>query len=123
MAVDAVNQAAMAKAVQARPIDSSLPDKVQGDGETAHEPGYHPDMNAQERRAGIPLWLLSIVAVAFILLALWAGQRQLMYFPFGDTRANGATVPLHTDGNQYLVFKSGSGKKTHLILDVTGYFK
>ncbi len=87
MAVDAVNQAAMAKAVQARPIDSSLPDKVQGDGETAHEPGYDPEMNAQERRAGIPLWLLSIVAVAFILLVLWAGQRQLMYFPFGDTPA------------------------------------
>jgi hypothetical protein len=32
-------------------------------------------------------------------------------------------VPLHTDGNQYLVYKSGSGRKTHLILDVTGYFK
>jgi hypothetical protein len=44
-------------------------------------------------------------------------------FPLGDTRANGVTVPLHTDGNQYLVYKSGSGKKTHLILDVTGYFK
>ena len=42
-------------------------------------------MYAQERRAGIPLWLLSIVAIAFLLLALWAGQRQLMYFPFGDT--------------------------------------
>ena len=44
-------------------------------------------------------------------------------FPLGDTRANGVTVPLHTDGNQYLVFKSGSARKTHLILDVTGYFK
>ena len=45
-------------------------------------------MYAQERRAGIPLWLLSIVAVAFVLLALWAGQRQLMYFPFGDVPAH-----------------------------------
>ena len=44
-------------------------------------------------------------------------------FPVGDTRANGVTVPLHTDGNQYLVYKSGTGKKTHVILDVTGYFK
>jgi hypothetical protein len=44
-------------------------------------------------------------------------------FPLGDTRANGVTVPLHTDGGQYLVYKASAGKKTHLILDVTGYFR
>ena len=43
-------------------------------------------------------------------------------FPSGDTRANGVTVPL-SGGNMSLVYKAGSGKKTHLILDVTGYFK
>jgi hypothetical protein len=42
-------------------------------------------------------------------------------FPLGDTRANGVTVPLN-GGNMSLVYKAGSGKKTHLILDVTGYF-
>ena len=47
-------------------------------------------MYAQEGRAGIPLWLLSIIVVALLLLALWAGQRQLMYFPIGDAPAPGA---------------------------------
>ncbi len=47
-------------------------------------------MYAQEGRASIPLWLLSIIAVGFLLLALWAGQRQLMYFPFGDAPAHDA---------------------------------
>jgi fermentation-respiration switch protein FrsA (DUF1100 family) len=42
---------------------------------------------AQEGRAGIPLWLLSIIVAAILLLALWAGQRRLMYFPFGDAPA------------------------------------
>jgi uncharacterized protein len=45
---------------------------------------------AQEGRAGIPLWLLSILVVTLVLLALWAGQRQLMYFPFGDAPAHDA---------------------------------
>jgi hypothetical protein len=44
-------------------------------------------------------------------------------FPLGDTRANGVTVPLNGSGNMSLVYKAGSGKKTHLILDVTGYFE
>ncbi len=44
-------------------------------------------------------------------------------FPTGDTRANGVTVPL-SSGNMSLVYKAGStGKKTHLILDLTGYFQ
>jgi fermentation-respiration switch protein FrsA (DUF1100 family) len=42
---------------------------------------------AQERRAPIPLWLLSILVVALVLLALWTGQRRLMYFPIGETPA------------------------------------
>ena len=44
-------------------------------------------------------------------------------FPLGDTRANGVTVPLSAGGNMSLIYKASSGKKTHLILDVTGYFK
>ena len=44
-------------------------------------------------------------------------------FPTGDTRANGITVPLNSNGNQYFVYKASSGRKTHLILDLTGYFK
>jgi hypothetical protein len=43
-------------------------------------------------------------------------------FPLGDVRANGITVPLST-GNTGLVYKAVAGKTTHLLLDVTGYFR
>jgi hypothetical protein len=44
-------------------------------------------------------------------------------FPLGDTRANGVTVPLNGTGNMSLIYKAPAGKRTHLILDVTGYFE
>ena len=40
----------------------------------------------------------------------------------GDTRANGVTVPVGGGDDLGLVFKSSSGARTHLILDLTGYF-
>jgi PKD repeat protein len=44
-------------------------------------------------------------------------------FPYGDTRANGAVVPLNASGGSWFVYVSPStGMTTHLILDVTGYF-
>jgi hypothetical protein len=43
-------------------------------------------------------------------------------FPLGDTRANGVTGPLSGPGNVGLVYKT-SGGLTHLILDITGYFR
>ena len=44
-------------------------------------------------------------------------------FPLGDVRANGITVPLNTANDMALVYKSLAGGKTHLLLDLTGYFK
>jgi hypothetical protein len=47
-------------------------------------------------------------------------------FPFGDIRANGITVPLSTvnTGNQSFVYKTTTaGRTTHLILDLSGYFR
>jgi len=44
-------------------------------------------------------------------------------FPLGDTRANGVTVPLNVDGGLAIVYKAGAGKKAHMIVDVTGYFR
>jgi hypothetical protein len=44
-------------------------------------------------------------------------------FPLGDIRANGVTVPLSDTGNMSLTYAALSGKKTHLLLDLTGYFK
>ncbi len=43
-------------------------------------------------------------------------------FPVGDNRANNVTVPLSADGKLAAVYKAPSGKTTHLIFDVTGYF-
>ena len=43
-------------------------------------------------------------------------------FPLGDVRANNLTTPLSATGTLSAVFKSGPGKTTQLILDVTGYF-
>ena len=44
-------------------------------------------------------------------------------FPLGDTRANGATVPLNASGQLSIVYKAATGRKTNVILDVTGYFR
>ena len=43
-------------------------------------------------------------------------------FPLGDNRANNLTVPLSATGSLSAVYKAASGRKTHLIFDVTGYF-
>ncbi|MGK2851849.1 MAG: hypothetical protein ACSLFN_13175 [Candidatus Limnocylindrales bacterium] len=51
-----------------------------------------------------------------------APTTSTINFPSGDTRANGVTGPLSA-GNMSMVYKSSGGKTTHLILDVTGYFK
>ena len=51
-----------------------------------------------------------------------APSTSTLNVPTGDTRANGVTVPLHGGDDLSLVFKSSSGARTHLILDLTGYF-
>jgi hypothetical protein len=44
-------------------------------------------------------------------------------FPFGDARANGITVPVSGTSDIWIVYKTTlAGKRTHLILDVSGYF-
>ena len=43
-------------------------------------------------------------------------------FPVGDTRANNFTVKLATNGFLHGIYKASSGS-THLIVDVTGYYK
>ncbi len=40
----------------------------------------------------------------------------------GDTRANGLTLPLASDGTIAAVYKAPSGSSADLILDVTGYY-
>jgi hypothetical protein len=48
---------------------------------------------------------------------------SVLNFPLGDIRANGVTVPLNASNDMAIVYKATSGAKTHLILDLTGYFK
>jgi len=43
-------------------------------------------------------------------------------FPLGDIRANGVSVPLNVTGALWIVYKA-SGGSTHVILDVTGYYR
>ena len=49
-------------------------------------------------------------------------DTSTLNFPIGDVRANGVTGPLTNAGTVGLVYKASSGKTTHLILDITGYF-
>ncbi|MDQ6795222.1 MAG: hypothetical protein M3067_10480 [Chloroflexota bacterium] len=44
-------------------------------------------------------------------------------FPAGDTRANGMTMPLNDLGDMLLLYRTAGGGTTHLILDITGYFR
>ena len=47
---------------------------------------------------------------------------SILNFPLGDTRANGATLPLNAGGRSWFVYKASPGKTTHLIFDLSGYF-
>ena len=44
-------------------------------------------------------------------------------FPVGDVRGNGITGPLSVPGNVVFTYTASAGATTHLILDVTGYFR
>ena len=45
-------------------------------------------------------------------------------FPVGDVRANGLSPPgTGGDPASWLVYNGATGKKTHLILDLSGYFE
>ena len=47
---------------------------------------------------------------------------SVMNFPLGDVRANGVTLPLNATGRSFFVYKASPGKRTHLVLDLSGYF-
>jgi hypothetical protein len=43
--------------------------------------------------------------------------------PFGDTRANGATVRLNSDGTLSATYIAATGATANLVIDVTGYYQ
>jgi hypothetical protein len=49
-------------------------------------------------------------------------QTSTLNFPVGDVRANNVTVKLGAGGTLSAVYKAGTGKTTHLVFDITGYF-
>jgi hypothetical protein len=49
-------------------------------------------------------------------------RSSTINFPVGDIRANNVTAPLSSSGALSTVYKAGSGKRAHIIFDVTGYF-
>ena len=60
----------------------------------------------------------------YVVLAPAAGgTTSTINFPLGDTRANGVTVALSGSGTLNVVYRSGSPGTTHVLFDVTGYFR
>jgi spore germination protein YaaH len=52
-----------------------------------------------------------------------ATNSSTINFPAGDNRANGVTLGLDEGGNLHALYRSSTGKgRTHLVLDITGYF-
>jgi hypothetical protein len=50
-------------------------------------------------------------------------KTSILNFPLGDNRANGATLPLNPSGDLSIVYKAAPGSTTHVLLDVTGYYR
>ena len=44
-------------------------------------------------------------------------------FPVGDTRANNTVNALDGAGRLWAIFKAPAGARTHLVVDVAGYFR
>jgi hypothetical protein len=60
----------------------------------------------------------------YIVLAPAAGgSTSTLNFPKGDNRANGVTVALGAGGKLNATYKAAAGATTHLVFDVTGYFR
>jgi hypothetical protein len=61
--------------------------------------------------------------VAITTTSIVSPPTSSLNFPIGDNRGNGLTVPFSGSGSLWLVYKAAAGRKTDLILDVTGYFR
>jgi hypothetical protein len=48
---------------------------------------------------------------------------SILNFPLGDTRANGASLPLNDQGDLSIVYKASQAGTTNVLLDITGYYR
>ncbi len=48
---------------------------------------------------------------------------SILNFPLGDTRANGASLPLNASGDLSIVYKATTAGTTNVLLDVTGFYR
>jgi hypothetical protein len=101
-------------------------------------PVFHasvPQTVAMDGHEGVPVGASAITGNIAVLAQTQAGfvsitpdptvtpATSTINFPVGDVRANGVTVPVNGGGSMSFVYISGAGKTTHLVLDVSGYFK
>lgn len=56
-------------------------------------------------------------------VAAAAPTTSTLNFPVGDVRANNVVVPLAADGSLSAVLRASRGATTHLVFDVTGYYR
>jgi hypothetical protein len=61
--------------------------------------------------------------IGITLTAVPTPPVSSLNFPLGDVRGNGITVPLNGANDVVLIYKAGGGAKTHLVMDLTGYFR
>jgi hypothetical protein len=61
--------------------------------------------------------------VAMTPLATNNPPTSTLNFDIGDIRANGVTGPLSGAGSVGLTYRTSGGGATHLLLDLTGYFR
>jgi len=96
---------------------------------------YNPEELVTAARVGIPADAMAVSGnltvvsqskkgyVAMTRTPTATPSTSTINFPVGDTRANGVTGPLGNPGTVGLVYAAPAGATTHLILDITGYFK
>ena len=85
---------------------------------------------------GVPITAVAVTGNLTVALQTAAGfvsatpladpapTTSTINFPKGDTMANGIVAPLDVTGHESFVYKTTtSGKTTHLILDLSGYFE
>ena len=95
-----------------------------------------PQTAAMDGHEGVPLAALAVTGNLAVTGQTSAGfvsitpdptatpATSVINFPVGDVRANGVTVPVNGAGSMSFLYKgSATTRTTHLVLDVTGYFK
>ena len=111
-----------------------LVDSRVGNGLTTAIPSHTVKKFDIAGRGGVPANATAVTGNLSIVNQTAAGYATLgpavtdnpptstINFPAGDVRGNGVTVALAGDGSLSVVYIAPAGKKTDVILDITGYY-